>query len=211
VIHHNSELNNNFTKLLDISFSKLENDELFDKKLNIRICLNDGSSYPKLIETLMGPDVLRTFANISVIHSDKLDVENNKMIFSNWNNETFIATQWFTHSFTHCLQYKKYGFFGSNPVAGYDEWKWEGYPEYTSFGSNYDLSTLIKKHLEDTNNNLIEMEDGSKTTKSHLKYLVMIKYCIEVRQMTYDQILKSKDSSDKVYSDLLNWMNAQTK
>jgi len=208
VIHHNNDLNENLIKLLEISFSKLENQELFDKEIQISICLNDGSLYPKLIQTLMGPDVIRSFANKTVIQADLLDVENNKMILTDWN-ETFKATQWFTHSFTHCLQYKKHGFFGSNPVAGYDEWKWEGYSEYTSFGTDYDLRLLVNKHLDNTTNNWVEMEDGSKTLKIHLKYLIMVKYCIEIQHMTYDQILKSKDSPEKVYADLLKWAKGQ--
>lgn len=204
-IYHNSELNENLAKLLDKSFSQLENQEVFNEEIKISVCLNDGSPYPQLIQTLMGPDVIRSFANISVVHSNILDVERNKMIFSEWNNESFKASQWFAHSFTHCLQYNKYGFFGSNPVARHDEWKWEGYAEYTSFGTHHDLKSLVKKHLNPTSNNWVEMEDGSKTTKNHFNFLVMIKYCIEVRQMSYDQILKSQEPYDKIYSDLINW------
>jgi hypothetical protein len=203
VIYHNNELNEELTELIAVSFSKLQGHELFDEEIEISICLNDGSLYPALIQELMGPDVIRSFANKTVIHADILDVENDKMILSSWGNETFKASQWFTHSFTHCLQYKKYGFFGSNPIAGYDEWKWEGYSEYTSFGTHYDLNTLLKKYFEQTDGNWVEMEDGSKTLKRHLQYLTMVKYCIEIRQMTYDDILRSTDSPEQVFSEVI--------
>src|SRR5688572_8300288 len=179
VIYHNNELDNNLIKVLDSSLDQLKNQELFNSEIKINICLSDGSYYPNLIKTLMGPDVIRSFSNISVMHGDNLDITNDKLIVSEWNNESFRVSQWFTHSFAHCLQYKKYGFFGSNPIARYDEWKWEGYAEYTSFGTNYDLNTLIKKQLEVTENFWIEMEDGSKTNKNHLKFLIMVKYCSE--------------------------------
>ena len=204
-IHHNGKINQNLVKMLDKSFLQLENQDIFNEEAKINVCLNDGSIYPQLIQTLMGPDVIRSLANISVVHADKLDIENNIMVFSEWSNESFKASQWFTHSFTHCLQYEKFGFFGSNPVAKHDEWKWEGYAEYTSFGDHYNLKSLLEKHLEPTDNNWVQMKDGSKTSKDHFKFLVMIKYCIETRQMSYDQILKNQEPSDKIYSDLINW------
>jgi hypothetical protein len=143
------------------------------------------------------------------VHASKLDIKHNKMILNEWNNEWFNASQMFAHAFTHCLQYKKYGFFGSNPIAGHDAWKWEGYAEYTSFGRNYDLNALLKKYFELANSNWIQMEDGSKTIKNHFKYLAMIKYCIEIRQMSYDQILESKEPHEAVYSELLSWYTNQ--
>jgi hypothetical protein len=143
------------------------------------------------------------------VHASKIDSKNNKLIFSEWNNELFNASQMLAHSFTHCLQYKKYGFFGSNPIAGHDEWKWEGYAEYTSFGRNYDLNYFLKKHMEPVNTIWIQMEDGSKAIKNHLKFLIMVKYCMEVRQMSYDQILESTESQDEVYAELVSWYKNQ--
>jgi hypothetical protein len=209
VIHHTRELDNNLITMLDASLDQLKNRELFNSEIKINVCLNDGSYYPVLIKTLMGPDVVRSFANISVVYPDNLNVEKDELIVNEWNNESFKASQWFTHSFAHCLQYKKYGFFGSYPIARHALWKWEGYADYTSYGTSYDLSTLIKKHLEQTADFWIEAEDGSKTNKNQLKFLTMVKYCIEIKQMTYDQILESKDSPDKVYSDMLSWYNNQ--
>jgi hypothetical protein len=208
-IYHNNSLSDNLTALLEESLSRLKNHEIYNEDIKISVCLNDGSVYPAFIQKLMGPDVIRSFANISVVHASEIDVKNNKMIFREWNNESFSASQFFTHSFTHCLQYKKYGFWGSNPIARHDEWKWEGYTEYTSFGRNYDLNSLLKKYFEPASSNWIQMEDGSKTIKHHFKYLAMMKYCIEIRQMSYDQILESKKSHDEVYAELISWYNNQ--
>lgn len=202
-IYHDKALASHVFTLLERSFDELKAHELYDSRIQIEICLNDGSLYPQLIERLMGPDVIRSFANKAVVQADMSEIENDKLSVSEWG-ESFQASQWLTHSFAHCLQFNRYGFFGSNPVARHEEWKWEGYAEYTS-ARGYDLNSLVGKYLASGDAAWIEMPDGFKTTRHHVKFLAMSQYCIEIKGMKYDQILASKESPDKVFSDLMVW------
>jgi hypothetical protein len=200
-IYHEKALDCKLIMLIEKSFEQLKTQELYDNDIQLEICLHDGSLYPQLIERLMGPDVIRSFANKSVVQADMSEIENDRLSVSEWG-ESFKASQWFTHSFAHCLQFRRYGFFGSNPLARHEEWKWEGYAEYAS-GSSYDLNSWLKTYNEAGDASWIEMPDGFKTTRHHLKFLVMIKYCIEIKGMTYDQILESKALGETVFADLM--------
>lgn len=207
-IHHSRPLSRDFIPLLDRSFEQLRNDELFDGNIKIEVCLNDGSHYPGLIDMLMGKDVIRTFATISVIQAEMDGINADHLTVKEWN-EDFKLSQWLSHSFAHCLQYRKFGLFGSNPLGGYDTWKWEGYAEYASFGTSYRLEELIEKQLEPTDKFWTEMADGSKTNRNHLKFLVMVKYCTEIKKMSYEDILNIAVPEEKVYSEMLDWYHLQ--
>lgn len=204
-IYHNREIGDDLKIMIDTCFSSLDKSEFFNKELHINICLNDGSKYPWLIEKLFGPDVMRSFANNTVIQADVFDYINNKLVFTGWSDGTFKASQWLAHSFTHCLQYRRLGFFGSNPIARYDEWKWEGYSEYTSYGTGYSIENLVEEYLRSSDKHWVQMEDGSKTLRSHLQYLIMMRYCIDVKKLTYVEVLNINKSPELVFEELMNW------
>ncbi len=206
VIYHDQSLDENFETVVTKSFELLKAAELFDQHATIEICLNDGSHYPKMIESLMGPDGIRAFSNKVVMHGTPCTEKQDCYQVEKFNNEQFPVSQFLSHAFVHCLQYNKYGFFKSNPVAAYDDWKWEGYAEFFTFGTPYSLSDLIETAFKIKKDQVyVELDNHSKTTVKHLKYAVLMKYCIEIKKMNYGQILKMEDSEAAVYKEMLNW------
>ncbi len=204
-IYHNQPLTTNLAESFVIDLKTLKNSEIYDKNIKIDICLNDGSTYPKFIETFMGADVIRSFANKTVFHSVINTSSTEFMTKKEWN-ENFKVSQWVTHSFVHCLQFKKLGLFGSNPIAKIPEWKWEGYAECFSIQTNQDLKSLITLQLISEKNrfNWVKIDDF-KTTSDHIKYLVLMKYCIEIKKMKFKEIIRSKNSENATYCEMLNW------
>src|SRR5262245_21997014 len=62
-MYHNKLLDKNFLHRLENSISIIKTSELYNPGLKMDICLKDGSKYPKLIEKVLGKDVLSTFYN----------------------------------------------------------------------------------------------------------------------------------------------------
>jgi hypothetical protein len=208
IVHHQQPVDYDLMAMLNASLSSLEQSELFNEDIRITVCLNDGSVFPTLIEKLLGPDVLRAFATNTVIQADVFDWKNDQLIFSKWDDGVFKASQWLTHSFTHCLQYDRFGFFGSNPVAQYEEWKWEGYAEYTSFGTGHDLKALLQMYLGEPDNVWVKLPDGSKTLRYHVRYLLMMRYCLDVRGLTYQEVLTLNEADGSVFDAVMAWYSA---
>jgi hypothetical protein len=204
-IYHEEPIPEDLGKYFETILQSLESSEIYNKNIKIDICLNDGSAYPKLIETLLGPDVIRTFSNKSVYHTTVNDWASESMIKKEWN-EDFNISQWAAHSFVHCLQFDHYGLFGSNPMARIPEWKWEGYCEYLSMQINKDLNSLIALHKIPRENKFTMVSiDDFKTTSSHLKFLVLMKYCFEIKKMNFDEIVNAKNTEDEIYSEMMKW------
>src|SRR5450432_1797229 len=62
-IYHNKPLDKDFRQRLEESNALIKSSELYDPKLNIDVCLKDGSPYPELIRAVLGKDFLSSFYN----------------------------------------------------------------------------------------------------------------------------------------------------
>jgi len=186
-IYHDSLLDNNIKIWIEKSATHMESSEIYDSDLKIDICLNDGSSYPKVIWKIFGSPVFGTgFYNKVVLHGEA----NYKGNYVRLNGYQWNLTQLLIHEQMHCMQFNYFGLLNSNPIADYPHWKWEGYPEYIS-RQNIDQKNLLKNitHLIETaaadkNGWGIGFADKTFTSRTYYNWWTMVHYCLEIKKMS---------------------------
>ncbi len=172
--------------------------------------MNDGSTYPVIIRKIFGENFATGFYDKVVLQGNP-DYEYNYIEIRGykWN-----LTQLFAHEATHCLQYDKLGLWKSNPMAEYPAWKWEGYPEYIA-RQNPDQKDLAKnigrliKTEQTDNNGWIYFADSTGTVIPYYRDWLLMQYDIDIKKMTYMQILKDTTQEETVRQQMMDWYKIQ--
>lgn len=211
-IYHNKPLDKNFLHRLDESLSIIKTSELYNPELKMDICLKDGSKYPELIERIMGRDLLSTFYNKIVFAGDEVNFEDNYISFDGhkWN-----LTEMLAHAQVHCLEFSKYGLWDSNPIGKHPEWKWEGYPEYiarqTLRGDTLSNNIKMLLNAEKVNQNgWMKLTDNTETTISYFEYRLLIQYCLEIKKMSFTQLLQDSTQEETIKQQMMDWYHKQS-
>jgi hypothetical protein len=207
-IFHNKALDPALKFKLDQATDLLKASEFYKPNIQIDICLNDGSKYPRLIRALRGRAFAWGFYN-KVVLQGTANIKDNYVELSGykWN-----LTQLLTHEITHCLQFKKLGFWKSKPVANIPNWKWEGYAEYISRqnADQKELSKNIARFIAtDKNSWAIYFSDSTITSREYFDYWTLVQYCIDVKKMSYQQVLSDTTSEQRVRQDMMSWFSRQ--
>lgn len=203
-IHHNNTLEPAFSKRLQEAAALTNKSEVANPRFPMRICLG-GSFYPALIQRLLGRGIAWGFFNIVVI-AGSIDTRTNRHQ-SGWN-----LTQLLAHELTHCLQFKKYGLLKSTPLAGYPIWKWEGYPEYVA-RQNKDQKYLaqnieqLHKAEQTPGEVFVYFQDSTRTIIPYYRDWLLVQYCMDVKGMTYDGILKDTTDAAILRAQMMQWHN----
>jgi len=209
-ILHNKPVDKTLLIHLDEATLLLEKSELYNPELKLGICLNDGSKYPALLEKLFGECYGMGFYH-NVVLEGTAHYKNNYVEIRGyrWN-----LTQLLAHEATHCLQYDKLGLLKSNPLAKIPHWKWEGYPEYVARQNpdqkdlRENITRLIKTEQTD-NNGWILFTDSTGEVIPYYKDWLLTQYCIDIRKMTYMQILGDKSKEEVMWQQMMKWYNKQ--
>lgn len=212
VIFHNKPIDRQLLFELDQATALLKSSEIYDPQENLEICLNDGSLYPALVQSIQGKAFAYGFYDKVVLKGNTNYREN----FTELNGYRWNLTQLLAHEMTHCYQFKKLGFWRSRPVANIPEWKWEGYPEYIarqnadqkSLSKNIDRLILVEKT---DNNGWIQFDDSTGTVIQYYKSWLLIKYCIEIKKMSYLQIINDTSSEENITAQMLSWHGNEKK
>lgn len=203
-VYHNSEIDNNFLNQLENITALLKRSELYDSTFRLDICLNDGSIYPTLLEKIRGHAFAWGFYNKIVLQGN-VNYQDNYVELNGyrWNLEQLI-----THEAIHCYQYRKFGFWDSNPIAKYPNWKWEGYPEYVSRQKQeqQDLIENIEKLLEkDSDGWAIEFSDGTISPIDYYKDWLLVKYSLDIKRLSYEALLIDSTEKEVVEKEMMTW------
>jgi hypothetical protein len=188
-IHHNDTLDEAFHMRLHEASALTRKSEVTHPNYKMQVCLG-GSFYPSLIRRLLGQGFAWGFFNIIVIAGTLEALANQHQ--SGWNLSQLLA-----HEITHCLQFKKYGLFKSNPLAGYPTWKWEGYAEYVARQGDdqkslaHNIRRLIAAE-NTTGETFVYFADSSRTIIPYYRDWLLVQYCMDIKKMTYDELLKDK-------------------
>ena len=191
---------------LDEATKLLEKSELYNPKLKLDICLNDGSIYPVIIRKILGDNFATGFY-------DKVTLQGNPDYNGNYieiRGYKWNLTQVLAHEATHCFQFDKLGLWKSNPVARIPTWKWEGYPEYVARQNpdQKDLSKNIERLIktEQTDNNgWILFADSTGAVIPYYKYWLLVQYSMDIKKMTYAQILADTTKEETVRLQMMDW------
>ena len=182
-IFHNKPLDPTLTIKLDQATDLLKASEFYNPKLQLDICLNDGSKYPKLIQALRGQAFAWGFYNKVVLQG----TANFKDNYIELNGYKWNLTQLLAHEMTHCLQFDKLGLWKSKPIANISNWKWEGYAEYVSRQNveQKDLSKNIARLIAtDKSNWEITFTDNTIAPREYYESWILLQYCLDIKKMT---------------------------
>ena len=206
-IYHNKALDPAFTVKLDQATELLKSSEIYNPTLHLDICLNDGSKYPKLIRALRGQAFAFGYHN-------KVVLQGNTNVTGNYvelNGYRWNLIQLLAHEMTHCLQFKKLGFWKSKPIASIPNWKWEGYAEYVSRQNNdqKELTTLITQYnTADKNEWAIYFADGTIAPTEYFGYWILVKYCLDIKRMSYLQLLSDSTDEETIRQEMMSWYHS---
>lgn len=206
-IYHNSVIDVDLLKHLENVTSSLKKSELYDATYKLDICLNERSYYPTLLEKIRGKAFAWGFYNKVVLQGNAQYKENVVELNGyRWNLEQLL-----THEAIHCYQYNKFGFWNSNPIANYPNWKWEGYPEYVSRQNAeqqdlfQSLDHLLKHQEEHKDSWFIEFSDGTISPADYHTDWLLVKYCLDIKQLSYEELLIENTKKEVVEEEMMTW------
>ncbi len=206
-IYHNTKLDPLIITQLDDAINLLKKSEFFNDKLKLDICLNDGSKYTGIIEIIGGRQFARGFYDKVVLFGNANFKEN----YVDLQGYKWNLTQLLAHEMMHCLQFDQLGFWNSKPIANIDNWKWEGYAEYVSRQDTNmkDFLTNINRLQKSEENNWeITLDDSTITSREYYNYLTLVQYCLDIKKMSYKQLLTDKTDEHILRQEMMNWYEA---
>lgn len=205
-VFHNKTLDTALFIRLDQATELFKTSEFYSPTLRLEICLNDGSKYPSLIRTLRGRAFAWGFYNKVVLQG----IANVKDNYVELNGYKWNLTQLLAHEITHCLQFDKLGFWKSKPIANIPNWKWEGYAEYVSRqnADQKDLSKNIERLIaSDKTSWEITFTDSTMAPREYYDNWTLVQYCMDIKKMTYKQILADTASEQTVRQEMMHWFS----
>jgi len=214
IIYHNQELEEGTELIIRNALSIIKNADIYDKNLDIQLCLNDDKIYPKLYPFAGG--TAYAFLNKTVIFASKPNFKNNYTEFS-WevnNNEVrkWNLTSLLAHEFMHNLQHNHNSSYYIKSTLGNLNWKFEGHAEYIAreFKNDnrlkYKIGTyLIEETKEHVGIPVFQLDNGTIQSLSYFKYALVIQYLMEIKELDFDKICELELPLDYLYKEMINW------
>jgi hypothetical protein len=210
-IYHNQPLDPALLPRLALAQHLVQASGVFDKDLRLEVCLNDGSWYPRLVQAIWSPAFAWSFSN-KVVLNGEANAPANRLTFRTygWNLTALLA-----HEMTHGYQVHHLGLWRSNPLAGYPAWKWEGYAEYVARrpGSlqvlREHLARLQEAEQAEPARWDLRLGDGSSTSREYFTYSVLTAYCLDVKHLSFQQLLQDTTSQQATRQQLVAWAQGQ--
>jgi hypothetical protein len=206
-VYHDVPLDENFISRLDDASELVKASELYDANLKLDVCLNGSSLYPALMQKLRGQAFGWGFYDKVILMGNA----NCKDNYVELNGYKWNLTQLLAHEETHCLQFHKFGLWRSNPIAKHPNWKWEGYPEYVARrkADQLDLTKNIVRKIEQENSDkdgwAISFSDSTITPRDYYNAWLLVQYCLDIKKMTYESLLKDTTSEQTTTTQMMNW------
>ncbi|MEL7146653.1 MAG: hypothetical protein AAFO69_09820 [Bacteroidota bacterium] len=203
-VYHQNALNEAITERLQNVDRLVAGSELYEEGFEVKLCMDDGSFYPTLMKTLRGNAFGWGFLEIAVFKGDANFEENRISLHGyHWNLEQLMV-----HEITHCMQQNNLGLWNSNPMANHPDWKWEGYAEYVARQGDDQVNLMknigwLKAAKQDNPDAWgVFFDDGSVAPRSYYEYWLLVQFCLDVKKMTYQELLNSRITRDEVEQEM---------
>jgi len=213
----NDKIDDDIKIVLDNVMDIVRKSELHDSSYKYNIILCHNTFYNKIDNKVFGTDPAARARLHNVIIKARIDPKNN-LAFATFRKACEVnLTYLIAHEMIHCLQGHKYGLLKFNPFRHPEFWKLEGYPEYISkqnvFSSkDYSLTSDIDRYVtlkNKTTDIWISSENGGcEVPDYYYKGKLMMEYLIDIKHLSYDQILKDTTSENIIYRQMVKWNNA---
>ena len=215
-VYSNHTIDSSINTVLENAINVVEKSELYDSNYGYNIILCNNSFYNKIDEKLLGVGRTARATLKNVIIKVRIDPKKN-LAFPTFHKACEEnLTEVIAHEMIHCLQAHKYGIYKFNPFTHPEFWKLEGYPEYVSkqkelSGKDYNFTNDIDRYLnlksKATDIWVSSKEGGCEVPDYYYKGKLMIAYLIDIRHLTYDQVLRDTASEDTIYNEMIEWNN----
>jgi len=220
IVCSNDKIDDDIKIVLDNAADLVQKSELYDSsyKYNIILCYN--TFYNKIDDKVFGIGPAARARLHNVIIKVRIDPKNN-LAFATFRKACEVnLTYLLAHEMIHCLQGNKYGIKKFNPFKHPEFWKLEGYPEYISrkpeFSSqDYSLTNEIDRYVnlqsKTTGLWILDENSGCEVPNYYYKGRLMIEYLMDIKHLSYDQILKDTLSESAIYQEMIKWKDSSKK
>lgn len=214
IVYANSEIDPEVTAVLDGALTLVKHSELYDSKIRFDIYLSYNTLFNKLDDTFIGRGPSARATNNYVTFKVAVDVKRNLFFPTFYQKCQGNLTYLLAHELVHVLQESKYGKIKFNPFNHPEYWKLEGYPEYIArrparLRSDYDLVNEIDRFvaLESQMKDIwIAIDEGGcKAPAYYYKGRLMTEYLMDIKKLSYDQILADTISEDSIFAEMIKW------
>jgi hypothetical protein len=219
-VYSNDKIDDNIKIVLDGAINLVQKSELYDSLYRYNIILCYHSFYNKIDDKLLGTGRTARATLNNVIIKVRIEPKNNLAFPTFYKACEVNLTELLAHEMTHCLQADRYGIIKFNPFKHPELWKLEGYPEYISrqtelSAKEYSLTGDIDRYVVLKNKATgiwIPVEEGGcEVPDYYYKGKLMMEYLMDIRHLSYDQILKGSVSESTVYQEMIKWKDSTRK
>lgn len=219
-VYHNAVLQPEAEEVVKNALAIIETSDIYDERIEISLCMNDGTIYPNLHPTASG--TAYTFLNNSVMYASKPDFKKNISEFeweiNNYELRKYNLTVLIAHEFMHAVQNKfdpKYYLSTTISFTPHQvnlNWKLEGHADYIArqFKNDGNLIGKIKKYqVEERKEHIgvpvFELPDGTIQNLGYYKYAIVIQYLMEEKGLNFKQLCELESEFDQAYSEMIEW------
>jgi hypothetical protein len=216
----NDKISYDIKIVLDNAMNLVQKSELYDSSYKYNIMLCHNSFYNKIDDRLLGIGPAARARLNNVIIKVRIDPKSN-LAFPAFRKECEInLTYLLAHEMIHCLQANKYGIKKFNPFSHPEFWKLEGYPEYVSrkkqlLSKDYSLVSEIERYIDLKNKAtdiwILADEGGCEVPDYYYKGRLMMEYLMDIKHLSYDQILKDSVSESNIFKEMIKWKDSTKK
>lgn len=214
-VYSNDNIGNEIKPILDNALSLVEKSELYGSSFKVDVFLAYNTFFNKIDDKVFGRGPTAKAIDNNLVFKVRVDINKN-LVYPTFHKPCEADfTYLIAHEMMHCLQAHKYGILKFNPFKHPEMWKLEGYPEYVArqkfSESTANLKKEIKRFIElkrkQTDIWISVEEGGCLVPEYYYKGRLMTEYLMNVRNLTYDQILNDKRSEEEIYSEMIGWVN----
>jgi hypothetical protein len=214
-VYSNDSIDKEINPILDSVVSLVSRSELYDPSYNVDIFLAYNSFFNKIDSRVFGSGPTARAIDNNLVIKVKVDINKN-LVYSTFHkpcqqNFAYVIA----HELMHCLQTHKYSVWKFNPFKHPEMWKLEGYPEYiarrkfseSDFSLKKDIKSFIELKRSQTDIWLAVEQGDCEAPEFYYKGRLMTEYLINIKHLTYDQILKDKRPEEEIYAEMTEWAN----
>lgn len=207
-------IENEIDILLENALILAKSSELYDPNYQFDVFLAHQTLFNTIDDQFLGHQPTARATDNNIVIKVAIDVKNNLFFPTFYQKCEGNLTYLLAHEMIHNLQANKYGKLKFNPFNPPEYWKLEGYPEYISrqdqlSNEHYSFIKEINRyvHLENKlKDNWIDVEEqGCKSPKYYYKGRLMIEYLMDIKKLSYDQILSDTTAEKTIFHAMLDW------
>lgn len=213
-VYSSGEVDAGIREILDRAEGLIKHSELYDPEDRFDVYLSYNTWFNAIDDAVMGHGPSARATNNYVTFKVAVDINRDLFFPTFYQKCEGNLTYLLAHELIHVLQESRYGKLMFNPFSHPEHWKLEGYPEYIArrparLEDDYSLAREIDRYLElesKSDDMWLPVEEGKCMAPSYYyKGRLMIEYLMDIKKMSYDQILSDVTSEQTIFNEMIEW------